>query len=194
MDADFKPAMTLTEVAAYVKFASNAEIAVEFGCGGSTLAAARSRVKHMYSVESDQRWIARCLDQPDIEIASTAGRLEFIHADIGETGEYGYPIDKTSFEKWPSYHSAIWASIAPPDFVFVDGRFRVACATQAAAHCLPGAMIAIHDYSFRPEYHVVESVLGRPRIIDSMAIFERPLKINISTLASVLSEHFLTLI
>jgi len=57
------------------------------------------------------------------------------------------------------------------DFVFIDGRYRVACALHVLPHLKEGGKIAIHDYMNRKEYHVIEEFYDRIENIDSAAIF-----------------------
>jgi len=56
------------------------------------------------------------------------------------------------------------------DFVFIDGRYRVACALHVLPLLKEGGKIAIHDYMNRKQYHVIEEFYDRTENIDSSAI------------------------
>lgn len=70
--------------------------------------------------------------------------------------ERGYPISSTEEkDSWINYPNALMESPKEPDVVLVDGRFRVACALTALLNLKPDAIIMIHDFWTRPNYHVI---------------------------------------
>lgn len=191
-DPELKPAMTAEEGEAYLRLAREAHGVVEFGCGGSTLAAVRAGVKLMHSVETDPRWIERCTRHAEISDAIGSGRLKLHHANIGPVGDFGGPTNREFMHMWPNYHHGIWEKIPfVPDFVLVDGRFRVATALQAAVRCRPGARIAVHDYTWRDDYHVLEPFFETAETVETMRIFTVPSAFRTSELVQCLSAYFL---
>jgi hypothetical protein len=52
------------------------------------------------------------------------------------------------------------------DLYLIDGRFRVACFMETLMRCKPDAVLLMHDYAPRPEYHVVEQ-FARPFMVCS---------------------------
>jgi hypothetical protein len=128
--------------------------ALEFGCGGSTGLLVEAGVRRLLSVDSDAAWLDRVAADPRCAAAVAAGRLRLRHADIGATGEWGWPRDTTGLPLWPRYWRDPWdwAGEAVPDLVLVDGRFRVACALAGAARLGPGARLLIHDFWSREAY------------------------------------------
>lgn len=152
---------------------------LEFGSGGSTLAAAKSGVKTL-SVEGDPvyaRLVRQCVEH--------AGNIEVIHVDIGLTREWSRPAitwrTKGRLERWRKYYEAPFGRLEElgwfPDFIFIDGRFRRACILETArrataANCQ--ATIMVDDYFLpgREHYHRVERWLGRPQPRGRAAIFE----------------------
>jgi hypothetical protein len=128
---------------------------LEFGAGGSTLLAVQSGIDTVVSVESDRAWCETIRHHPEIAPRIRAGRAAILHADIGPTKAFGAPVDSASLDRWPSYIRLPWVEWhrrgAMPDFVFVDGRFRVAaCLSVIVAWHLsprhaPFPLIAIHD-------------------------------------------------
>ena len=79
-------------------------------------------------------------------------------------GSYGIPIFKSptskNINKWKSYVQAPWKVIynQTPDLIFIDGRFRVACALYSIIMMrdYPKTKILIDDYLNRPEYKIIE--------------------------------------
>ena len=166
------PRMSAEETALFLSFVRNCHNYVEFGTGGSTVLASR-HVKHsILSVDSSQEWLgqvqAACVENPT--------KPELIFIDIGPTGEWGYPTDASTKAHWPDYHSAIWKipCSASADLYLIDGRFRVACFAQTVLHCRPNAIIGIHDFSSRPNYHCVREIADEIATAGDMSFF-RPL-------------------
>jgi hypothetical protein len=139
---------------------------VEFGSGGSTVFASRMGVSTI-SVENDRffaREVARCL-------SGTSVRQEI--CEMGLVGEWGFPIFPSASAA-KRYVSAPWDNQGFPDFVLVDGRYRVACALESARQAnLVGAnaVLMFDDYANRSFYHAVEKYLGSPEIVQNAAIF-----------------------
>jgi hypothetical protein len=65
---------------------------------------------------------------------------------------------------WPNYSSA---DIGTPDTILIDGRFRVACGLQC---CIkhPNATILMHDFTNRPEYHVLLNYMDIVKSVDTL--------------------------
>lgn len=170
-DAPLAPQMTAEEVLLFSAFLRATRRYLEFGCGGSTGLAAGLVGESVVSVDSSREWIATV----QAECAARAYRVQprMMHADIGPTGDWGFPTDRGQEASWPAYHGAVWAHVRGEeiDFFFVDGRFRVACAAQIALRCGAHAVFAIHDYASRPQYHVVEGFARRIAGVDELAVF-----------------------
>lgn len=124
---------------------------VEFGCGGSTVLFLENEVGVLDSVETDAAWAAKVCAEPGVAVALHAGRFRMHTVDIGRTKAWGYPADETAKARWSSYPRAIWRDLSPPavDFVFIDGRFRVACALVALLQVAPPVLIVVHDFWWR---------------------------------------------
>lgn len=169
------PAMTDAEVAVLRECFSKAASLVEFGSGGSTLLAVRSpSLRRIWSVESDPAWTARLRGEADIAAAERAGRLQLQYADIGATGDFGYPRDESMQQAWPRYYESVWdAAAIETDLVLIDGRFRVACALEALARCRPHAVLLFHDFWNRTPYHPVLAFTDWLGSCDSLAILRR---------------------
>jgi len=97
---------------------------LEWGSGGSTLAAVRSKVRQIVSVETDHAWIDRLKQHEEIADAISAKRLVFRHVDVGAVGQWGVPIREEKVRNWPRY--AVDPFVATDlnfDVILVDGRF-----------------------------------------------------------------------
>lgn len=137
----------------------------EFGTGGSTLLAVRAPFDTIVGVESDPDWAGKVREEPEVAEALAAGRASILHADIGQTGAWGAPVERDKPQKWPNYIAAMWTEWARrqafPDLVLVDGRFRVACALSvallaAAQRGREPPLVLLHDVSDRrPNYNRV---------------------------------------
>ena len=136
---------------------------VEYGSGASTVIALRAGAM-VFSVESDSAFaeLVRVETGP-------SDRLHLDVVDVGAVGDWGIPVDKmptaSNVSRWAAYPTSPWRAItatrAPlPEFVLVDGRFRVASALTSliALADKPDATLMVDDYSYRPEYWVLEAL------------------------------------
>ena len=134
----------------------------EWGSGGSTEALAwHSRhVAHRMrgvAIDSSQQWLDALRQRsPAIRDAEGAGALRLAAADVGPVRDWGVPVD------WDARPPAVQraqalryvaapalATLAPFDAMFVDGRFRAACALHALLLLKPNGTTLIHDF-FEP--------------------------------------------
>lgn len=130
--------------------------------------------KTVFSVESDGAWVAMMQEwfAEHPPVAST--RLELLHADIGPTKAWGFPVNNARCRDFPGYALDVWRldEFEQPDLVLVDGRFRVGCALAVAANTTAPLTLLVDDYIDRKNYHLVETYLGTPRMVGRMAVFE----------------------
>lgn len=139
---------------------------LEFGSGGSTLLADRLGVRTV-TIESDRfygRTVASVL---------TGNTVSIVPVDIGITAEWGWPLFKrptaARLARWRRYVMSAFDLISP-DLVLVDGRFRTACALEAARRT-DGAVLIVDDYAERPSYCRIEQYLGAPERVGRSAVF-----------------------
>lgn len=142
---------------------------LEFGSGGSTVLANALAVPSI-TVESDRFYGAA------VRNAIINGDLtRIVIPKMGITGPWGMPMFFRR-AKGPRYVTAPFELIDEtyPDFILVDGRYRVACALESARRVhMRGATaeLMLDDYDGRPFYHVLESYLGTPKRIGRAAVF-----------------------
>jgi hypothetical protein len=99
--------------------------------------------------------------------------LQLMHVDIGKTIQWGIPVEK-NLQKYKRYPMAI-RQVAPEtvDFVLLDGRFRVSCFLEALHYLSETTVVAIHDYTQRPQYFLIEAFADRISQVDNLHFFRR---------------------
>ena len=146
-----------------------AKLFLEFGSGGSTLLANRLAVRTI-TVESDRYFAAV------VRTALERTRLTTILIPkMGVTAQWGMPLFLKR-RKGPRYVTAPYKVLENqfPDLIMVDGRYRVACALEAARQAkMRGATaeLLLDDYDGRPFYHVLEQQIGEPVRVGRAAVF-----------------------
>jgi hypothetical protein len=143
---------------------------LEFGAGGSTVLAAKLGIPTI-SVEGDP-YYAKAVRRA---LAPNAP-VTFLTPWLGLTTGWSRPL-RPSLAKAKRYVSSPfrkpWGQF--PDFILVDGRYRVSCALESARQTgLRGARasLLVDDYGKRRQYRVLEVWLGQPRMIGRSALFE----------------------
>jgi len=140
----------------------------EFGVGASTMLAAEAPVRRMVAVESDPVWIHRLSVHPTMRLRVQDGTVTLLHGDIGKVVDWGYPLARPA--SGSSYFDAPWARWTDlgevPDMVFIDGRYRVACALAAlrfarAAGASKALKIFFSDFTLeRSHYRGLKNMLS----------------------------------
>lgn len=173
---------------------------LEFGSGGSTLEAGRLGVRTL-SVESD-RFFAAAVRRA----LPPSACVEIVDINLGITREWSRPIftsrSRARLRRWRRYVSVPFERLDQlgwfPDFVFIDGRFRRACALQAASEALyrGNAMTMMIDDYFSPgreHYYNIEKWLGTPERCGRAAIFEiksgKTIKPSASDIAQAVEDY-----
>lgn len=157
------------------------QVILEYGAGGSTLLAARAG-KTVLTTETDPRWLIELLGAAQEQ--QLPGRIIPIHADIGITKEWGYPIDNSQISHWPAYADKPWHYInehnLQPDLILIDGRFRVASFLTCCARVQKTTTLLFDDYLHREHYHCVSQLFTPVEIIgERMAVFRiKPKKVT----------------
>ncbi|QOG21662.1 hypothetical protein [Bradyrhizobium sp. SEMIA] len=146
---------------------------LEYGCGGSTIEAARN-VKKLVSVETDGVFAAAVR----AALPPTDAQVSILTPDIGFTRDWGFPVFDTAtpgrIEKWKRLPQAPWRSSPEftPDLVLVDGRMRVACTLEALLRVTPDTTILIDDYVGR-NYETVQQFADLIGMHGRMAEFRK---------------------
>ncbi|WP_086641262.1 glycosyltransferase family 2 protein [Acetobacter tropicalis] len=150
----------------------NHDVILEYGSGGSTLLAAQQKHSIVMSVESDKEWV----ENLEKVIAQNYPKANVLlqYVDIGDTGEWGFPMDESQWRNWHNYPLSIWSHsrFKMPDLVLIDGRFRVGCFMATLLSCKKPVTVLWDDYKDRSSYHVVEEYVKPVAMIGRMARFE----------------------
>ncbi|MGI9254755.1 MAG: hypothetical protein ACR2J8_13510 [Thermomicrobiales bacterium] len=152
-----------------------ARCVIEYGMGGSTRRLAALGIPRVISIESATAWVDTVSEHPAVATAVEDGRVVLVHVDIGPTAALGSPADTSRRDHWPDYWLEPWRYVRPEevDLVFVDGRFRVACALQALLAGRDGMKVLFHDFWNRPFYHTVLSHVTCIGQADTAGLFVR---------------------
>jgi len=163
----------------------------EWGCGASTLFAAKLTHKDLVSVENDPVWaeIVR------VELARTEGitaktlHLELI--DLGPVRKWGYPELPVSKLQAESYFRKPFLDFLKNRnssnylTVLIDGRFRKSCALAVLQENLNDFLLIIDDAANRP--HLIDfankvggfSICGRALVWQSSTLINKSLLIHL---------------
>ena len=165
------PRMSEAELTLFASFLRSSDDYLEFGSGGSTCTAARSVRNSVTTVDSSAQWLR------DVERACAGEDCRVkpvtVHVDIGPTGAWGRPADPATQVRWPSYYEAVWElpASSDADLYLVDGRFRVACFMRTLLNCRADALIMIHDFASRAQYHVIRQVAREVASAEDFSVF-----------------------
>lgn len=151
---------TTEEINCFLHHTLESKNYLEFGCGGSTFLMLYTTKANIFSVESNPDFIRHLQQNFLIQQGRQEKRLEFFLIDIGKTKAWGYPIDDSKKQNYPLYSSLVFntlpqSTIQALDTIFIDGRFRVACALNAILYSNQDCKIIIHDFFNREHYHIL---------------------------------------
>jgi hypothetical protein len=177
--------MTENEQELFKKYIYSSKVYLEFGSGGSTIAALINSDRKIYSIESSKDWIEKMKQKYEIILkGEKSGQLNLIHVDIGKTGNWGVPImitDDNKTDKFLNYSQSQFErhrEMKMADFVLIDGRFRVACCLKTLLETGENTVIMFHDFWNRPQYHIIKKYVNIIDGIDTLMICKK--KYNIS--------------
>jgi hypothetical protein len=169
-----RPVLTMPpeEQAALRDHIAAAAVFLEYGSGGSTVLAAESPGKTVFSVESDAAWLAKM--QAYFAANPPRAALHMHHGDIGPTKAWGHPKSDETFRQWPGYALDIWQTPAfvQPNLVLIDGRFRVACFLATLFCTTAPVTVLFDDYQDRKTYHKIEELVPLAARYGRMARFD----------------------
>ena len=152
---------------------------LEFGSGGSTFLGLLNSDANIVSVENDKNWI-KYLNEWDIIRTNNGHRVHLYYINNGPVGDWGYPVDFNKYrDLFPQYSSQVFEVYKKDyDLVFIDGRFRVACALQTILNTDNNVKILIHDFTLRPYYHAVLDFLTIEKTADTMVLLKKKQNID----------------
>jgi len=164
---------------------------VEYGMGGSTrFAGSIPSIQRITSVDTSLEWIQNVQRDPEVKGGYDSGRIKLVHIDLGPLAEWGNPANEDRRDHWPEYCGVIHGVEPAPQLVYVDGRFRVSCVLEAVGRLGTSAVIVVHDFWDRPQYHIVLELTNVLASSDRMvALRKRTVTFN-ETLFNLLRESY----
>lgn len=136
----------------YVKFA---KIYGEYGMGNSKRYVNQNLNIPIKSVDTNNLW----MNKVKSELIHNDTYISLKSINVGKiASNYGDPSDYSLRKEFKSYFNAIWDH-PKPDFVLIDGRFRVATFLASYIYASPKTVIVFDDY-YRGRYHIVEEILS----------------------------------
>ena len=186
-----KPIMTDLERELFINTIKNSKYYLEFGGGGSTFLILKSTDAKVICVEGDINWINHMRMNYFIYEQELLCRLKFYFVYIGKIRDTSYPIDDSEYDKYPNYSSKVFEYIDKEkiDTVFIDGRFRVACALQSIINLNKNAVIIIHDFFDRDYYHILLNYLEVINKADTLGVFKIKENINYDEIKELIKQY-----
>lgn len=154
---------------AFIALARQAKVYGEYGCGASTRWVATQTRSQIYAVDTAEMWV-----QSVLENVGSRDSLSLHWVNLGPLADWGRPIGFTKSANFKEYTDWMWPQTQKPDLVLVDGRFRVCCFATSLKQAAEGTTIVFDDYTNRPHYHIVESLLTPSSTCGRQAIFRVP--------------------
>ena len=190
LQRDFPLRMSPAEAELFLGLLNSATYYLEWGSGGSTLAAVRSKVRQIVSVDTDSAWVERLKKNQEIQTALNKNRLLFHYVDVGPVGPWGMPAGIEKMRNWPRYALDPFASTDFDfDLILVDGRFRIHCLLAVASCASDRALAFLHDYQFRHSYTIADKYFDTLKRADSGSVLRRRTDFNHRSLYIDLINH-----
>jgi hypothetical protein len=186
--------MSGTDLSNLLAELSKERIVLEFGSGGSTFLFSENAM-FTTSVESDKYFLKLIRKALLNKVQEKNTYLYW--ASIGPTKSYGQPLwslQRFFRHRYVNYYNKIFQkseNSRKAQIVFIDGRFRVACAMSSLLNIKQDFKIIVDDYFDRPEYSEIENVLGKPLIlVGNTAIFEVKIEsVNLDLVEKILKQY-----
>jgi protein O-GlcNAc transferase len=149
-----EPFLGKNDITMFYKYLDKTKIYFEYGSGGSTYQASiRNNVKKIYSVESDKEWQNKLMKLNNNKIVFYYNEMYTIPNTWGNPGKNANDIQKINYSNYMKKLSKEEQDMI--DFVFIDGRFRVACCLKSFDIIKNDCLIAFDDFLNRKHYHIV---------------------------------------
>lgn len=172
-----------------INVSKNSSSYLEFGAGGSTFLILKyTNIPKIISVESSLEWLNH-LRHFSIISDNENARLKLVYIDIGKTGQWGWPLEYQKKQQFVNYSMFPFINDKKYDFIFIDGRFRVACALQVILNCDMDTKILIHDFNMREKYHVILEFTDVIDTADSMILLKIKKQIDKVKVAKMYEEY-----
>ena len=163
---------------------------LEYGCGGSTVLAAKLKVKNLIYCDTSRVWLDSV--EKIINIYTNTNSYP-VFINLGEVVAWGRPKDQSKTVIWKNYCYQPWivakSNNINPQLILIDGRFRVACFLASLLFGNSGAIILFDDYCNRENYHIVERIIKPNKTFDRMAEFIIPSQFDRNACLLILLDY-----
>jgi hypothetical protein len=192
-----EPHLTPLELECFYAQLIGCKTYLEYGSGGSTLAALRV-VPNVVSVENDRAFY-RAVSSKARSLSK--GQYFPIFVNTGRTSAWALPaVQRPTALRlylWRRYAIAPWTVMTRnrllPELIFVDGRFRVACALESMLR-LPKSSdsrfmlddFEQYDGAYFPIFEFAEDIQRHGRAV----VFRRAANLDETRCRAVLSRHY----
>jgi hypothetical protein len=141
----------------FESYLGKAQVYLEFGSGGSTLAACRqANITNVAFVESDPWWYHHVLDSIKCDNLSV---IPFFCDMNVLANNWGHPGPGCTESQMRAYTDVGLIPGLPPlaqiDMILVDGRFRVACCLKLFSSLSDNCVLLFDDFYPRKYYQIV---------------------------------------
>lgn len=152
-----KPWMSNYEIELINSFLKSSDVMLEWGSGGSTVTFSH-KVKSYYSIEHVSEWYSNVDTEIKKQNISHKVHNFLVEPDLPRT-------IPTKYEEFKTYIEYVDRLSIRFDKVLIDGRARVQCAEYVIPYLSENAIVFIHDFWQRPQYH---SILNKYDIVKSV--------------------------
>lgn len=181
MSSTFTP----NELKLFTSVIQSIETYLEFGAGETTrIVSTLPNLKIGYSFEGDINWYNSIKKEID------NNKIKINYLDIGKVKDWSYPTEDNLY-KYLNYSLKFISFLNPNikfDFIFIDGRFRVATFILSSLFLNNTGIIGIHDYSLRCQYSIIDTYFNFISREDSLYLF-KPIKDNTLDLINLLPGY-----
>jgi hypothetical protein len=163
------------------KYAVGKKSYLEWGAGGSTDRISRYVAGPAFSIDNHPEWCSKAQQTPYVTCRIKEGSMKFACVDTGPVSLYGNPANKQDVAKFANYVRANEQfGLEAYDFIFDDGRARVAVAYRAHGYMHNDSILVVHDYPApgdgndeRHRYRLVEDYFELLEWADKAAVFRK---------------------
>ncbi len=171
-----EPLLPNAEKKTFYKYLDKSINYLEYGSGGSTIQAlSRKNIKNIYSVESDKEWYNMILDiYKNNNIYQKNKIFMYFYVDLNALpNTYGYPIN-ANINSMKQYANTI-ESIKNINFdlIFIDGRFRVACALYCLLKIDNNCIVIVDDMVGRDYYNIIYDYYNVIETVGRMVVLKK---------------------
>ena len=162
---------SLMDLIAFTSFLTKDTIFFEFG-SGCTSVMAKYFTNKSFAVEGNKIWY-------EIGLKNNL-KDNILFKDIkpiNKDGLWSTPGKESNLEDWKNYFMAYKAEYNA-NVIFIDGRFRVACAFDIFNKIKNDTIILIHEY-YRPQYLIIEKYYDYIYHWGTLYLFKKKANINL---------------